>query len=247
MAAIPQDPRQNPPWAGSSDTMKVVANTRQPLKHDNDSRLMQGQPSSFPIKDAENPNMYPPICIRSHWDAEMIIRRTLPQGPIVASPLDPRPWTKVCLTYTTSADFEDAPRPPDYMVFPSGGAVYPPTRYRDSIDNESRLRRLDRPLGTCERDQYIPPRTGDMYRANATVPDRPHVSNRFVDELSFPKACIRSGPYDCRVEAEQEAWARSPRLFNNTTKQDRYAASRPDLAKPKSTMAPQPTGMVPYA
>lgn len=234
MAAIPQDPRQNPPWAGpgAGDTTKVIANTRQPLE----------QPESFPFKDAQNPNMYPPMCIRSHWDAEMIIRRTLPQGQ-VAVPLDPRPWTKVCLSYTTSSDFEDAPRPPDSMVFPSGGTVYPPTRYRESVDRESLLRRLDRPLGTCERDQYRPPFSGDMYRPNATVPDRPHISDRFIDELSFPKACLRSGPYDCRVEGEQEAWARSPRLFNNTTKQDRYAASRPDLAQPKPTMAPQPTGM----
>jgi hypothetical protein len=239
MAAIPQNPRQNPPWAGphTIPASKVVANTRQPLE----------QPESFPFTDAstENPNLFPPVCIRSHWDAEQIIRRTLPKSnKNIAAPLDPRPWTKVCLSYVTSADFEDAPRPSDDVVFPSGGSVYPPTRYRESIDKESLLRRLDRPLGTCERSQYIPPRTGDMYRPNATVEDRGPQNDRFVEELSFPKACMRTSDYDCRVDAEKEAWERSPRLFNNTTKQDRYAVSRPDLAQPRLTASVRPTGMV---
>jgi len=242
MAAIPQNPRQNPPWSGPSGpsgpkgpTSKVIANTRQPLE----------QPESYPFTPADNPDLFPPVCIRSHWDAEQIIRRTLPHSKRpVATPLDPRPWTKVCLTYTTSADFEDAPRPSDDVVFPSGGSVYPPTRYREAIDKESLLRRLDRPLGTCERSQYIPPRTGDMYRPNATVEQRGPQNDRFVEELAFPKACMCTSDYDCRVDAEKEAWERSPRLFNNTTKQDRYAVSRPDLAQPRLTASVRPTGMV---
>jgi hypothetical protein len=234
MAAIPQDPRQNPPWAGPPFS-KVVANTREPLE----------QPEAFPFADAttQNPDLFPPVCIRSHWDPEQIIRLTLPKSAPIALPLGPRPWTKVCLQYVTSAEFTDAPRPDDNVVFPSGGTVYPPTRYRESVDNESRLKRLDRPLGTCERDQYIPPRSGDMFMPNATVPDRGPLNSRFISELSFPKACMRGGDYECRVESQKEAWERSPRIFNNTTKQDRYAVSRPDLAQPKQTMNPRPTGM----
>jgi hypothetical protein len=234
MAAILQDPRQNPPWAGPPFS-KVVVNTRQPLE----------QPDAFPFADAktQNPNIFPPVCIRSHWDPEQIIRLTLPQSKPVALPLGPRPWTKVCMEYTTSAEFEDAPRPADTIVFPSGGTVYPPTRYREAIDRESQLRRLDRPLGTCERDQYIPSRNGDMYRANSTVPERGPQNPRFIEELAFPKACMRGSDYDCRVNAEKEAWERSPRLFNNTTKQDRYAVSRPDLAKPNESMRPRPTNL----
>jgi hypothetical protein len=148
------------------------------------------------------------------------------------------------MEYVTSAPFEDAPRPKADVVFPMGGTVYPPTRYREAIDNESMLRRLDRPLGTCERDQFIPADTGSLYRPGTTVPDRGPVSDRFIDELSFPKACLRSGPYDCRVEGEKEAWTRSARLFNNTTKQDRYTVMHPELARNTETMAPRPTGMV---
>jgi hypothetical protein len=126
------------------------------------------------------------------------------------------------MNYTTTQDFEQAPRPSDDVVYPSGGTVYPPTRYREAIDEESLLRRLDRPLGTCEKDQYMPPRTGNLFRPQATVPDRAMVSDRFIQELSFPMACMRVGPYDCRAEAEKEAWDRSSLPFNNATKQDRY-------------------------
>ena len=224
MAAIIQNRRLPPPWKGPPFT-PVVANTRQPLE----------QPQTFPFDDAKvsNPNLFPPVCLRSHWDPEKIIKLTLPMSCApITSPLDPRPWTKVCMKYTTSADFEEAPRPPDNVVFPSGGQNYPPTRYIESIDKESLLRRLDRPLGICERAQYFPPESGTMYSPNSTVPYRGPQNDRFIQELSFPKACMRTSDYDCRSEAELEAWHRSARMFNNTTKQDRYAVSRPDLATP---------------
>jgi hypothetical protein len=220
MAAILQDPRQPPPWTGNVQSS-----------------------NQFPFEGADH-NLFPPVCIRNHWDPEQIIRRTLPNTrENIPAPLDPRPWTKICMSYTTTADFEDAPRPDDYVVFPSGGSVYPPTRYREAIDKESLLRRLDRPLDKwCDSGQYIPPRDGDMYRPNATVEDRGPVSTRFIQELSFPMACMRGSDYDCRQQEGQKAWERSPRLFNNTTKQDRYAISRPDLAYATATGAPQPSG-----
>jgi hypothetical protein len=71
-----------------------------------------------------------------------------------------------------------------------------------------------------------------MYSPNSTVPYRGPQNDRFIQELSFPKACMRGSDYDCREKAELEAWQRSSRMFNNTTKQDRYAISRPDLAPP---------------
>jgi len=209
----PYDPRQPPPWGGPPS---------QPVE----ARYGPAErPSVFPFDDAttQNPNLVPPVCLRTHWDPEMIVRRTLPTQQ-VSTPLDPRPLTKVCLEYVTSQGFEDAPRPPDDLVFPSGGDTYPPTRYREAIDHESELRRLDRPLGTCERDQYIPPRSGDMYKPNATVPERPPISSRFISELSFPSVLIRQDSYDCIQEDLIKAAGRSPLVFNNATKQDRYSA-----------------------
>ena len=228
MASPPQQPRQNPPWPGPP-FKPVVANTRTPLDG----------PAKFPFEDAGSP-MFPPVCLRSHWDPEQIIRRTLPISPPLSLPLGPRPWTKVCLEYTTSADFEDAPRPDDPVVFPSGGEVYPPTRYREAIDNESELRRLDRPLGLCEREQYVPSRSGDMFRPNSTLPDREPTNSQFIQELAFPQACMRGEDYDCRVESQTKAWDRSRKLFNNTTKQDRYAEM-----KAHAPMSPGPYGIGP--
>ena len=169
-------------------------------------------------------DMFPPVCLTYHWDPTAILRRVVPQGPNVPLALDPRPWAKVCLEYVNSGQSsEKAPAPPANMVFPMGGEFYPPNRYSNAIDNESLLRRLDRPLGTCDMQQYEPNQRGDMYKANTLVPDRVEKpSTDMVKELAMPQALIRAGPYDCRLEADRNNWARSTSLFNNCTKQQRY-------------------------
>jgi len=202
MAAIVQD-RKFPPWSG-------------PHRADLPTGLSETQ-AAFPLEDAGA--TCPPVCLRSHWDPEMIIRRSLPSARI-SLPLDPRPLTKVCLEYVTSAPFEMAPKPPESMVFPSGGTFYPPTRY--AVDNESVLKRLDRRLGTCEAEQYEPHH--NLYTPNATVPDRGKPNSRFIQELAFPMALMRSGTYDCRRENDEKAMANNEKMFNNATKQNRLAS-----------------------
>jgi len=184
----------------------------------------KGSPvESYPIQTSGTTPFFPPVCLRSHWDPTKIYERTVPTT-LVQLPLDFRPYTKVCLEYRTSAVEQKAPEVPNDVVFPGGGDVYPPTRYLNNIDNESLLRRLDRPLGTCDRDQYIPPTNGDMYRDRMLVPESKRPPSRFVEEMSMPKALLRNGAYHCRAEADQRNWDKSPRLFNNATKQDRYRA-----------------------
>ena len=180
-------------------------------------------PASYPIENAENPNLFPPVCLRSHWDPEMIIRRSLPSAR-VSLPLDPRPLTKVCMEYVTDAPFEMAPKVPDSLVFPSGGVFYPPTRYRAAVDRESELRRLERPLGLCEDVQFTPQK--NMFTPNATVPDRGVQNDRFIQELAFPMALMRSGTYECRRENDLEAIALNDKMFNNATKQNRLGQDR---------------------
>jgi hypothetical protein len=185
--------------------------------------------SAVPFGPAPTQPMFPPVCLKYHWDPTAVLRRVLPLGPSQPQALDPRPWTKVCLEYVNSGQAsEQAPIPPANMVFPSGGEFYPPTRYSSAIDNESLLRRLDRPLGTCDKDQYEPSAKGDMYQANLLVPARAQKpTTEMVQELAFPRVLLRNAPYDCREEADTLNWSRSPYLFNNATKQQRYNQAFP--------------------
>ncbi|NBO60663.1 MAG: hypothetical protein EBU82_06800, partial [Flavobacteriia bacterium] len=174
--------------------------------------------------NASTRDLFPPVCLTYHWDPTAVLRRVVPLGPNVPLALDPRPWTKVCLEYVNSGQSsEQAPAPPANMVFPSGGEFYPPGRYSAAIDNESLLRRLDRTLGTCDAQQYEPNQRGDMYVPNRLVPEREYQpSTDMVKELAMPRALLRGGPYDCRLEADKANWSRSTSLFFNATKQQRY-------------------------
>ena len=181
--------------------------------------------SDFPFANVEG-NIFTPVCLRTHWDPTEMLRHIIPQQK-VGLPEDFRPWVKVCKNYVTSAPAIPAPMPPKDMVFPTGGEFYPPGRYAAAIDQESILRTLDHPLDKwCPSTKYIPRQSSDMYVAGMTVPDRKPVSDAFVSELSMPQALLRTDIYTCRSENDTIYFDRSPRLFNNPTKQDRYGAAK---------------------
>jgi hypothetical protein len=181
--------------------------------------------SQYPFQNVEG-NLFPPVCLKTHWDPTQMLRHILPQQR-VALPEEFRPWVKVCKQYVTSAPAIAAPLPPKDMVFPTGGSVYPPGRYSAAIDQESSLRALDQPLDTwCTTSQYIPKPSSNMYVSGSTLPDRKAVSNAFVDELAMPQALLRTDGYTCRTSNDTAYFARSGRLFNNPTKQDRYGAEK---------------------
>ena len=183
-----------------------------------------GSPTEpYPIQSSKTKPFFPPVCLSSHWDATQIYKRTVPTA-LVSLPVDFRPYTKVCLEYRTSAPEVPAPEVPNSLVFPGGGDVYPPTRYLNNIDKESLLRRLDRPLGTCDPEQFEPNFNGDMFQSRILLPESSKHPSRFVEELAMPQVLLRVGPYGCREQADEKNWERSPRLFNNSTKQDRYFA-----------------------
>jgi len=165
--------------------------------------------------------VFPPVALQSHWDPTMILRHSLPTERLTM-PMDPRPWVRICMEYTTSGPAQPAPSVPTDVALPSGGQFYPPSRYQAAIDNESALKRLDRKLGTCETDQYVPSPTGTLFNARQLLPPREQPDSRFVSELSMPQALLRTGPYPCRDEADIANMSRSQLLFNNATKQARY-------------------------
>jgi hypothetical protein len=70
-----------------------------------------------------------------------------------------------------------------------------------------------------------------MYVPNQTFNRTEAPNDRFIEELSFPMACMRNEDYDCRANEHSAAASRSPLPFNNATKQDRYAIKRADLVK----------------
>ncbi len=181
--------------------------------------------SQFPFENVEG-NLFPPVCLQTHWDPTEMLRHILPQQK-VDLPQDFRPWVKVCKNYVTSGPAIAAPMPPKDMVFPTGGEFYPPGRYAANIDKESVLRTLDHPLDKwCPSTQYIPRQSSNMYVPGTTVPARKGASSAFVDELTMPQALLRTDIYTCRSENDTKYFQRSGRLFNNPTKQDRYGAEK---------------------
>ena len=202
---------------------------------------------NYPFETVEG-NLFTPVCLRTHWDPTQMLTHILPQQK-VGLPEDFRPWVKVCKQYVTSGPTIPAPMPPKDMVFPTGGEFYPPGRYSANIDKESVLRTLNRPLDKwCPTTKYIPRQTSNMFVAGSTVPDRKPVSDAFVSELAMPKALLRTDVYTCRSENDTKYFDRSPRLFNNPTKQDRYGRAKfyslPGVNSPADRGQPMPHGGV---
>jgi hypothetical protein len=182
-------------------------------------------PGSVPLKSVgTEKQLFPPVCLTSHWDPTAMLRLILPDQH-VGLPMDFRPYVKVCKDYVTSAPAVVAPMPPKGMVFPSGGEFYPPGRYSANINNESKLHYLDRTLDRwCQTKEFIPKLSSDMYVPNVMVTRTNVPTSAFVQELAMPQAVLRETGFNCRTENDQTNWNRSPRLFSNPTKQDRYGA-----------------------
>lgn len=192
--------------------------------------IQQGS-EPFPFGPAgTEQQLYPPVCLRYHWDPTMILRHTLPEqgkGQSLPLPMDFRPYVKVCKNYVTSAPAIPAPMPPTDIVFPMGGEFYPPGRYSANIDKESKLFYLDRTLDRwCQKKEYVPCLDSDMYVAGKTVPRTAGPISPFVQELAMPQAVLREEPYACRAQDDRVNWENSPRLFNNPTKQDKWGAQK---------------------
>jgi hypothetical protein len=174
--------------------------------------------------------LYPPVCLRSHWDPTAMLRLVLPeqgQGKSLPLPMDFRPYVKVCKEYVTSGPPIPAPLPPKDVVFPMGGEFYPPGRYANHIDDESKLEYLDRRLDRwCQTKEWVPSIHSDMYVPNVMVPRHGQPTSKFVQELAMPQSVLREKPYDCRSRDDSVNWQKSSRLFNNPTKQDRLGAEK---------------------
>ena len=188
-------------------------------------------PAKFPISNDKT--LDPKLshyCAPKHWDPTMVYRYTIPEIYGVQSlPMDPRPWTKICLEYVNSSPPEYAPSPPSDMVITGAGEHRPPLRYLEAIDNESQLRRLDRPLnndlitkGSCKSKQYVLPQNSDAFQQYILLPPQNPPQSAMARELADPSVLERDGQYKCSEEAMVCSLRGAPRLFLNPTKQNRY-------------------------
>jgi hypothetical protein len=177
---------------------------------------------TYPLQNEGPKDFFPPVCNEFHFDPTQIIRHQLPEQKYnIPLPLDPRPWTKICLEYVNSSTNEPAPNIDPNIAFPAGGFFQDPNRYLASVDSESQLRRLDQPLRKCDIGKYNPSEKGDMFNNRILVPS---VQSKFshIPEIAMPKALFTMGPYACREEADKINMEVSDKPFFNATKQNRY-------------------------
>ena len=172
-------------------------------------------------------------CAPKHWDPTMIFRYSVPGGMNTGSlpvPMDPRPWAKICLQYVNSGPAEPAPPVPPTLVIPGAGEFYPPGRYQEAINNESILRRLDRPLNQdllpgrqgCFPEQYVMPANSDALQQYSLLPPQRQPRTRMAKGLADPPVLERGGQYKCSEEAMVCDLKATPRFFNNFTRLSKY-------------------------
>jgi hypothetical protein len=180
---------------------------------------------SYPFDNQGPSDFFPPVCNEFHFDPTQIIKHQLPQENYsVPLPLDPRPWTRICMEYRNTTSNEEAPSTDPNIVFPAGGFFQDPNKYLASVDSESSLRRLDQPLRKCDTGKFEVNQQGDMFNSRLLVPHNQTPMSQFSD-LEFPKVLLNVGPYDCRAQADAINVGASQKPFFNATKQDRYYKS----------------------
>jgi hypothetical protein len=76
-----------------------------------------------------------------------------------------------------------------------------------------------------------------MFHSRILIPDNVAPSDpKKIQEIAYPRALLRSGPYDCRDQDDKyNVSVSSDYMFNNATKQDRYKA----MKKPFKPAEPQ--------
>lgn len=191
--------------------------------------------AKFPIGDDKtlDPKLTK-YCAPRHWDPTMIFKRSVPggmgTGTALALPMDPRPWAKVCLQYVNSGPAEPAPSVPATLVIPGASEFYPPNRYSAAINDESLLRRLDRPLNqdllpgprSCFPEQYVLPETSDAFQQYSLLPPQIQPKSQMVRQLQDPAVLDHLQQYECSEKAMVCNLKGSPRFWNNFTKQTKY-------------------------
>jgi hypothetical protein len=186
---------------------------------------------------------FPPACITSRWDPTAVSQYVLPWGDrLGAQTMDPRPAARICAQYYTQSvgdapiadpsiyeataaqgDLKTLLGPVGFRRPAEGEAAVPPgsaaglgvpyAGYNPA--SESDLFRLDEELTKCKELRYQPRGGPAVADASNIVPGAPSVPES-------EHALVVGSVAGCREADDSAAWNRSARLFNNSTKIDRY-------------------------
>ena len=178
-------------------------------------------------------NMFPPVCIKTHWDPEALSKYVLPSGIRIPLPVDPRPLVRNCTRYFTSApvdvyDKSDSlKRGSVGLALQPGGSAgkgVPYEIYVKNIEAENDIY-LNHPQDKCDGNKWEPEKNSDIFNNNAAPPFRKTTT---FTELSRPIATIipKGGGNKCKNIADEKSWDRSARVFNNATREDRIPGYR---------------------
>ena len=187
------------------------------------------------IQDRSFKTMFPPVCIKTHWDSETFSKHVLPDDLKIPLPVDPRPLVRNCTLYYTTAPKEipgDKEKRAALGLLDSvGGLKAPYEVFSKNINVESEIR-LNHPQNRCDDNKWVAAADSDLY-VNRHAP--PKVEGSSFLELARPLATIIPGPYKCRAEADDLAWNKSARLFNNVTREDRVSGGSSEALLTKGT------------
>ena len=177
------------------------------------------------IQDRTFKSMFPPVCIKTHWNAETLSKHILPDDLKIPLPVDPRPLVRNCTMYYTMGQKDDESdkqkRAGLGLLDSVGGLKAPYEVYVNNINIENDIL-LNHPKDKCDDNKWAPALDSDLYTNKHSPPKN---GDRTFLELARPLATIVPGPYKCRALADELSWARSPRLFNNATREDRLIGS----------------------
>jgi hypothetical protein len=173
---------------------------------------------------------FPDLCFKSHWNpSELTDRFILPKTTAVM-PTDFRPLTRICTYYYTTDEGSlldsKVTSAPAFL----GGAAsknQPFSAFQQAVDIESDLQVRGRPLAKYCNDKKYQPSNPKMLssRMQQECPEQMPMTveqSRILAEVNRPKVTVMKTQLDCRVQEDQRNDAVSKRMFNNTTRVDRY-------------------------
>lgn len=187
-------------------------------------------------------NVFPPVCLKSHWDPSALSKYILPEDLRVPLPVDPRPLFRTCAKYYNLTPISEQTKLDSQVRSKLDLAVQPGGSFRGvpnevfvkHIDKESDLR-LNHPQDKCDDDKWTAQPDSDLYvNTHKPVVKRSDDNNApfKISELSHPLATIVPNKVKtCRSAVDSGAWNRSSRFFNNPTREDRMPGHTPQLSE----------------